>query len=71
MTPPAVLASTPFACTVCHGRRRVLIVAFPGLAMHGGGTARCPHCTPEPGRGALPLYLYPLFTDRPRGDDAA
>ncbi len=60
-----VLLSTPRYCRVCHGTRRVRLVAFPGL--HGGGTARCPHCAPEPGRTALPLYLYPLRDDCPRG----
>lgn len=65
-----VLVSTPPACAVCGGTGRVGIVAFPGLAMHGGGTARCPHCSAEQGRAPLPIFIYPLRDDHPRGETA-
>lgn len=60
------VASLPRFCQVCSDDRAIRIVVFPGLAMHGGGVVTCPHCSPEPGRSAVPIYLYPLRADRPR-----
>lgn len=60
-------SSRPF-CRVCDGLGRVRLVGLPGLAqVQGRGVATCPHCRPEPGRQPLPLYLYPLRDDQPRG----
>ncbi len=61
------LASAPRFCRVCDDSRSVRIVDFPGLAMHGGGEATCPHCSPEPGRAPIPIYAYPILIETPKG----
>lgn len=62
----AVAASLARYCVLC-GSRRVVVQVVRARRIHGGGVVRCPHCNPEPGRSPLPIYLYPLRDDYPRG----
>lgn len=61
-----VLASARRFCVVCGDLGRVRVVSV-GRCRSVGSTVPCPHCSPSPGETPIPIYLYPLYKDRPEG----
>lgn len=61
-----VLASLRHCCVVCGDLGRVRIVSA-GRCRSVGSTVPCPHCNQPPGQTPVPIYLYPLREDQPKG----
>ena len=59
-----VQASAPPQCAVCRNDRQVMSVRRGDDC---GRMTRCPHCSPAAGVAAIPIYIYPLREDQPRG----
>ncbi|MDN5932675.1 MAG: hypothetical protein L0I24_16690 [Pseudonocardia sp.] len=73
MTAPraGVLATARGRCAVCGPASPGWFRIVHALRLPGGADRwPCWHCSPAPGETPIPIFMYPLYRDVPRGGAA-